>query len=333
MLAGGLAAAFALSSVLIVWADAGVWEAYGLIFKGALASRFGITETLARSTPLIMTGLAAAIAFRAKLWNIGGEGQFYMGTLMATWLGTGFLTLPSYLLVPTLILAGALAGGLALLLPTLLKARYKVDEVVTTLLLNFVIILFVSFLLEGPLKDPVSLGWPQASPIVDNGVLPLLIAKTRLHSGFVVALCLAVGLWVLVSRTKLGYEIRAVGHSPQAAGFAGINTRATLIKTALLSGGVAGIAGVCEVTGLKGYLTLDISPGFGYTGIAVAMLGLLHPLGVVVSAIFISTIFVGTDSMSRTLNIPTYLADVIVALAILFVLVSVLLTRYRIVTR
>ncbi len=325
-----IAAALAICSLLIAWADAPVLEAYGLVAKGAFGSRLGMTETLARSTPLILTGLAAAAAFRAKLWNIGGEGQFYMGALAATMLGTGALAMHPAALIPVLFLAGAIAGGATLLVPALLKARFNVDEVVTTLLLNFIILLLVSFLLEGPLKDPNALGWPQSASVVDEAVLPKLVSKSRLHLGLVIAVAAAAAVWLIMFRTRLGLEIRAVGHNPDAARFAGVGITATLVKTALLSGGLAGMAGVSELTGLKGYLTLDISPGFGYAGIAVAMLALLHPLAVVPAAVFLSAMFVGTDSMSRVLSIPTYLADVQVACAILLVMVFVLFARFRI---
>ncbi|MCZ6859323.1 MAG: ABC transporter permease [Alphaproteobacteria bacterium] len=321
--------ALAICAVLILWAGQSPLNAYALLFKGALGSRFAITETLTRATPMILTGMAAAIAFRAKLWNIGGEGQFYAGALMATWLGTGAIVLPSVLMVPFLLLAGALAGGLLLLLAALLKNQLKVDEVVTTLLLNFVILLLVNYLLEGPIRDPMSLGWPQAAPIIDQGVLPKLLSRSRLHVGFIVALAAAVGVWLLMRFTVWGYEIRAVGYNVLATAFAGIAVKRTVVMTALISGGLAGMAGVGEVAGTKGYLTLDLSPGFGYAGIAVAMLAALHPLAVVASAIFLAAIYVGADSMSRAVNVPTYIADVIVATSVLAVLVSVMLTRFR----
>ncbi len=322
-------AALAICAVLIVWAGQSPLTAYALLFKGALGSRFGITETLTRATPMILTGMAAAVAFRAKLWNIGGEGQFYAGALMATWLGAGAITLPPYLMVPFLLLAGALAGGALLLFAALLKNQLKVDEVVTTLLLNFVVLLLVNYLLEGPMRDPMSLGWPQAAPIIDQGVLPKLVSRSRLHFGFIVALASAVGVWLLMRFTVWGYEIRAVGYNVLATAFAGIAVKRTVVMTALISGGLAGMAGVGEVAGTKGYLTLDLSPGFGYAGIAVAMLAALHPLAVVVAAIFLAAIYVGADSMSRAVNVPTYIADVIVATSVLSVLVSVMLTRFR----
>lgn len=323
-------AAMAICSLLIVWSGSSVLEAYALLFKGALGSRFAISETLTRTTVLIFTGLAAAVAFRAKLWNIGGEGQLYMGACAATMLGTGLLEWSPYLLIPTLFLAGALAGGLLLIVPTLLKTHLKVDEVVTTLLLNFIILLVVNYLVFGPWKDPMAMGWPQAAPIIDQGLLPPLLAKTRLHAGLLVALAFAIGTWVLMRFTVWGYEIRAVGANPKAAGFAGVPVNRTIIRTALISGGLAGMAGVCELIGLKGYLTLDLSPGFGYTGIVVAMLAGLNPLGVIFSSFFVAVVFNGADSMSRALSVSNYIADVITAVSLLAVLVSMLLTRYRI---
>ncbi len=325
-----VAASMALCSLLILWSGSSVTEAYVHLVKGALGSRFAISETLARTTPLMLTGLAAAVAFRAKLWNIGGEGQFYAGACAATFFGTGMLDLPSWLLIPTLCVAGALAGGLLLLLPTYLKTLLKVDEVVTTLLLNFIVLLFVNYLVFGPWKDPMALGWPQAAPIVENGLLPMLLAKTRLHAGFLIALASALGAWVLMRFTVWGYEIRAVGANARAADFAGIPVNRTVVRTALISGGLAGLAGVCELIGLKGYLTLDLSPGFGYTGIVVAMLAGLNPVGVIFSAFFVAVVYNGADAMSRALSVSNYIADVITATSLLAVLVSMLLTRYKI---
>ena len=325
-----IAASLLLCSTLVIWSGESVVESLVLLVKGALGSKFAISETLSRSTPLIFTGLAAAVAFRAKFWNIGGEGQFYFGALAVTWVGTGLFALPPLLMIPLLFLAGAFAGGALLYVPVVLKSRLKVDEVVTTLLLNFVVLLLVSYLIEGPWKDPMALGWPQAAPVIDEGTLPKLLSKTRLHLGFLIGVGAAVLIWLLMSMTVWGYEIRAVGHNAEAAAFAGIPVDTTVLRTALISGGLAGMAGVSEVAGLKGYLTLDISPGFGYAGIAVAMLAQLHPLGVIASAIFLSAIFVGADSMSRSSSVPSYIADVVTAVSLLLVLLSVMLVRYRI---
>lgn len=324
-----VAASLLLCSTLILWAGENVGESLLLLVKGAVGSRFALSETLARATPLVFTGLAAAVAFRARFWNIGAEGQLYVGALAVTWLGTGAIVLPSVLMIPLLFAAGAAAGGLLLLLPVVLKLRLRVDEVVTTLLLNFVVLLLVSWLIEGPWRDPMSLGWPQAAPVVEQGTLPQLLARTRLHLGLLVAAVMAAAVWLVMARSVWGQEIRALGHGPEAAAFAGVPVTRTILRAALISGGLAGMAGVSEVAGLKGYLTLDLSPGFGYAGIAVAMLAGLHPLGVLASAVFLSAIFVGADSMSRASAVPSYFADVVTAVALLAVLVSVMLTRYR----
>ena len=316
-------ASLIICAVLISWAGASIPKAYSLLFKGAFGSAFALNETLTRSIPLILTGLAVSVAFRAKFYNIGAEGQLYAGALAATFFGTGLVTLPPALMVPFLVIMGALAGGALLIVPVLLKTHLKVDEVVTTLLLNFVVLLVVSYLIEGPWKDPASLGWPQAASIIDEGVLPPLLAKGRLHFGLIIALFMAVIIWLMMRFTVQGYEIRA-------AEFSGIKVNRTVIMTAMISGGLAGIAGVSETAGLKGYLTLDLSPGFGYTGIAVAMLAQLNPLAVVPAAIFLSAVYVGADAMSRAVNIPTYIADVLVGVSILAVLCSVMLSQYRI---
>lgn len=323
-------AALVLAAIPMAFAGLSVFEAYSLMAKGAFGSLFAFTEMLTRATPLILTGLAAAVAFRAKLWNIGAEGQLYAGALAAVAVGTGVISAPPYLLIPMVIVAGALAGGLVMLGPTLLKTRLGVDEVVTTLLLNFIILLFVQMMLEGPMKDPMGMGWPQSEPILDQAALPKLMDRMRIHWGLVIALVSSLGVYFLLKRTVWGFEIRAVGENAAAARHAGIPVTATFIRVGLLSGALAGLAGVGEVAGLKGYLTADLSPGFGYSGIVVAMLAGLSPAGVVLAALFIASIFVGADSMSRATGVSNYLADLIVAMALLCVLVSGLFLRFKI---
>lgn len=327
---GAVVATFVIASLLVLAAGASPLSVFALVARGAAGSQFAILETLTRATPLIFTGLAVAVAFRAKLWNIGAEAQLYAGGVVTVVLGTGALPLPAPILIP-LIMVAAMAAGAALLLgPAILKTRFGVDEVVTTLLFNFIMILFVSMLLEGVLKDPMGMGWPQSQRVVADAQLMKLVPRSRLHLGFVIALIAAVAVWVIMKKTALGYEMRAVGHNPEAARFAGIPVNRVLMKTALLSGGLAALAGLSEVAGLKGNLTLDLSPGFGYTGIVVAMLAMLNPLGVVAAAIFVAGIFVGADAMSRTAGVPSYIAQVMVATALLTMVVAIMLTRFRI---
>jgi len=331
-----LAVAFtlAITSLLVAAADAPVGRAYALLLEGGFGSRFAITETLTRATPLIFTGLAAAVAFRAQLFNIGAEGQLYAGALAAVAVGGlhggSGLGAPAWLLFPLMMMAAALAGALLLLGPALLKSRLGVDEVVTTLLLNFIVLLAVSAMLDGPMKDPSAMGWPQSVALQDSLQLSRLVERGRVHSGLPAVLVLAVALWALLKFTTLGFEIRAVGANPRAARFAGMPVGAVGVKAALLSGALAGLAGAVEVAGRTGYVTLDMSPGYGYSGIVVAMLAMLNPLGVVAAAVFVAGMLVGADSMSRAVTVPTYIADVIVAVALIAMLVATMFTQYRI---
>jgi simple sugar transport system permease protein len=285
---------------------------------------------LTRATPLIFTGLAAALAFRAKLWNIGAEGQLYLGAMAAVAIGSGLLDISGFLLLPLIIALGAAAGAAGMLAPTYLKVRFGADEVVTTLLLNFIILIFLQMMLEGPLQDPMGLGWPQSAPVLDQGMLPPLMDRVRVHSGLILALVLAAIAQFMLARSVWGFKLRAVGENVAAARHAGINVRRSLFGVAAISGALAGLAGVSEVAGLKGYLTADLSPGFGYTGIVVAMLAGLSPVGVVIAALFIASVFVGADSMSRAMGVSSFLADLVVSMSLLCVLVGGFLAKYRI---
>ncbi len=323
-----------VSALLVLWAGAPVAQTYGLLFTGGFGSVFALSETLTRAIPLMLTGLAAAVAFKARLFNIGAEGQLYAGALAAVAVGglhggTGFDVHPALLFV-LMMLAAALAGALLLLGPALMKARLGVDEVVTTLLLNFIVLLVVSLMLDGPMKDPTAMGWPQSVALVGDLELSKLIAQTRVHTGLLWGVALATGLWVLMKYTVLGFDIRAVGANARAAAFAGVSVTRTVVLVALLSGGLAGLAGAIEVAGRTSYLTLDMSPGYGYSGIVIAMLAGLHPLGVVLGSVFVAGVLVGADSMSRVVGVPTYIADVIVATSLIAVLVATLLAQYRV---
>ncbi len=323
-----------VSALLVWWAGADVAQTYGLLLRGGFGSVFALSETFTRAIPLMLTGLAAAVAFRARLFNIGAEGQLYVGALAAVAVGglhggTGF-DLPAPLLFGLMLLAAALAGALLLLGPALLKARLGVDEVVTTLLLNFIVLLLVSLMLDGPMKDPTAMGWPQSVALMGELELSKLVEQTRVHSGLLIAAALAVAVWVLMKYTVIGFDIRAVGANARAAAFAGVPVTHTVVLVALLSGALAGLAGAIEVAGRTSYLTLDMSPGYGYSGIVIAMLAGLHPLGVIAASVFVAGVLVGADSMSRAIGVPTYIADVIVAASLISVLVATLLTQYRV---
>ena len=332
---GAIAFTLLVSSLLVLLAGAPLGQTYGLLFKGGFGSVFAWSETLTRAVPLILTGLAATVAFKARLFNIGAEGQLYAGALAAVAVGgmhggSGF-ALPMWLLFALMMLAAAMAGALLLLGPALLKSRLGVDEVVTTLLLNFIMLLFVSLMLDGPMKDPTAMGWPQSVALQSDLELSKLVAQTRLHTGLLWAMALSGALWVLLRYTVPGFDIRALGANASAARFAGVPVTRTVLLVALLSGGFAGLAGAIEVAGRTSYLTLDMSPGYGYTGIVIAMLAGLNPAGVLAAGVFVAGVLVGADSMSRAVGVPTYIADVIVAASLLSVLVASLLTQYRVV--
>ena len=321
------------SGLFVAWAGAPLGRTYALIFEGGFGSRFAWSETLTRATPLILTGLAAAVAFRAHFYNIGAEGQLYAGALAAVAVGgladgSGWAASPA-LLFPAMVAAAMAAGALLLLVPALLRTRLQVDEVVTTLLLNFIVLLFVSMMLEGPMKDPAAMGWPQSVALADDMQLGKLIPRTRLHTGLLWAVLLAGMLWALLRYTTFGFAVRAVGANARAAAFAGVPVTRTTIAVALLSGALAGLAGTIEVAGRTAYVTLDMSPGYGYSGIVIAMLAGLNPLGVVAAAVFVAGVLVGADSMSRGVAVPTYIAEVIVAIALLSMLVATAFARYR----
>ena len=321
--------ALLIAAFLIAAAGVNPLTAYVELLRGALGSRLAITEMFTRATPLILTGLAAAVAFRARLWNIGGEGQFFMGALVTAWIGHS-LALPGVLGIPVLMVAGMAAGAALLAGPAYLRLRFGVDEVVTTLLLNFIVILFVGLMIEGPLRDPLAFGWPSSVPVDRDFRLPDLIPGTRLHTGLLFAIAAAGAVWLIFARTVFGFETRAAGLNPTAAAFAGVSLPRTLMGVALLSGALAGLAGSVEVLGVTAGVTTTMSPGFGYAGIVVAMLAALHPAGVVASATFVATVFVGADAMSRATGVPSFIADVIVALCLLTMIVALLFTTYRV---
>ncbi len=322
--------ALALAAIPLALAGAPILAAYAQMANSVFGSTFAMTEVLTRAAPLILTGLAAAVAFRARLWNIGGEGQLYLGAMAAVWVGTGMIQAPPILLIPLVLIAGALAGGVGMLGPAYLKTRFGADEVVTSLLLNFIILIFVQMMLEGPLKDPMGLGWPQSEPILDEAALPKLMERTRLHAGLLIALAAAAMTFVIMSFTIWGVRVRAVGENPAAARHAGIRVSRAYLGVAMASGALAGLAGVGEVAGLKGYLTADLSPGYGYTGIVVAMLAGLSPIGVVVAALFVAGVFVGADGMSRAMGVSSFLADLVVSVSLIAVLIAGFFARFRV---
>jgi simple sugar transport system permease protein len=273
-------------------------------------------------------GLAVAVAFRAKFWNIGAEGQLLAGAMAAAFIGARE-DLPAAVLVPAMIAGGALAGALWALVPALLKTHFRVDDVVSSLLLNFVIFYAMMALLDGPWKDPLS-GYPDSPDIRMDAEFPILLQATRLHLGILLGLVAAPLVWFLMARTTLGFAIRAVGENPVAARYGGLNIAAVIVATAAISGALAGLAGVGEVAGIHFQVMAGLSPGYGYTGIVIAMLARLNPLGVVPAAIYLSIIITGAEAMSRATGVPVFAAEVIQGASLLTMLAALLFTTHRV---
>ena len=297
-----------------------------------LSNPVRLIEVLVKTTPLLLTGIAVAFAFAGGYWNIGVEGQLYMGATAATAIGLQMHNTPAWLAVPLVIVGGILAGMAWAILPAVMKVRLKIDEVVTTLLLNYVALFFVSAILNGPWRDPVS-QWPQSPEIAASAIFPRLIPRSRLHLGFILALLVVLGVWFVLSRTSFGIKMKAVGFNIEAARFSGINVERTMLIVALISGGIAGLAGASEVAGIHFHLIDAISPGYGYTGIIIATLGALNPIGVSLAAVFIGLIDTGAQTVSRALGVPIYLGDVLQATLLLVTLGMLLLHTYRITLR
>jgi len=318
-----------LSAIPILIAGGELWKSYFYLFYGALGTRFNLLETFVKASPLLLTGLAVAFAFRAKFWNIGAEGQLLAGALAATALGISLKSLPSFMVLPTVIVAGFLAGGLWAFIPAILKTKLKVDDVVSTLLLNYVMVHIMGALLFGPLQQPGS-SWPRSSEIIAAAKYPILLTRSRFHLGILIALLAVLVIWFINNKTSFGYQNKAVGVNLRAARFGGIHTNAVILWTALISGGLAGLAGVGELCALQYRLIMDISPGYGYSGIVIAMLGNLHPVGVLFSSLFFSIIIVGAQTMSRMTGVPVYIAEVIQGMALMIMLIFLLFTEYRV---
>jgi len=320
-------AALLICSALVALAGAPVLDAYSTLFLSTFQTLYDVQDTLVKASPLIWTGLAVAVAFRAKFWNIGAEGQLVAGAMAAGFIGQRAF-LPAPLLIPLMLLGAMAAGAAWALVPALLKVKLKVDDVVTTLLLNSVMLYGLMGLLEGPWKDPVS-NYPNSPMIREEAQFPILIGDT-LHMGVAISFVAALVIWWLMQRTTLGFSIKAVGANPAASAYAGISVPRILLSAAALSGALAGLAGAGEVGGIRYQVVSDLSSGYGYAGIVIATLADLNPLGVVPAALFFAVIMNGADAMSRETNVPVYLANVIQGVALLTMVAGRLFTTYRI---
>jgi len=331
---GAIVTILAVTGSAFVIAGANPLDAYTAYFLTPLTREFTLLEVLNKATPILFTGTAVAIAFRAGYWNIGVEGQLLMGAVAAAGIGQVVDGWSPIVVLPLMVAGGALAGAAWALVPALLRVKMGIDEVVTTLLLNPVALLVVQGLLHGPWKDPET-GFPESPRIAEAAEFPQLsefiplIGRSRLHLGFVLAVVLILIAWYVLSRTSTGLRVRAVGLSPRGARFAGIKVDRTLLRVALVSGAIAGVAGVSEVAGIQFRLTEGVSPGFGYTGVVVAMLGGLAMPGVLLAGLLLGDLSVGASSAVRTLQIPSQVGDVVQGTMLLVVVGAVAIYRWR----
>ena len=325
--ASALVAAAVLAAVGLALAGYDPLAAARALVAGAFGSweRFA-SITLVRATPLILTGLAVALAFRAGVWNIGAEGQLYAGAVAAVWVGIALPGAPAWLLLPAAMVASAAAGGLWTLVPVGLKFRAGTGEVITTILMNFVAIHTVAWLVHGPLQEARGV-FPQTDPIALAARLPRL-GSGRLHAGFPVAVVLAGALWWLLRHSAWGFRVRAVGASTRAAAVSGrMRTGRVVLGAFVLSGMLAGLAGGVEVAGVTFALYENLSPGYGYTAIAVALLAGLNPLAVLLAAGFFGVLQAGAAAMQRDVGVPAVWVNAIEALVILAVVAADRLMR------
>ncbi|HEW93755.1 ABC transporter permease [Candidatus Geothermarchaeota archaeon] len=319
---------FLLTSLATIPYGLDPFTALYLMLKGSLGSKYGFSETIVRMSPILLTGLGVAIAFLVRFWNIGAEGQLYVGALLSALIGV-YISLPKPLHILVASVAGLVGGALAIYPSIYLKQRYGVDEVVTTLLSNWIYILWISAILHFYWKNPLT-HWPESPYIHDSAELPRIPGFGRMHLGFIIGIILIGIYYIMYTRSKYGYELKMIGLNPKAAYLQGMDVDKRIFIAALLSGALAGLAGAYEVMGVSHTIREDLSPGYGYSGILVATLGMSHPIGVFLAAFFVSIIEIGMLSLQRTTGIPYPLAMVFEGSLFAVAALTQLYSSYRI---
>jgi simple sugar transport system permease protein len=357
--------AFLVGAVILILQDINPLEAYAAMLSGAFANKNGLADTLVKATPLLLVALGIAIAFRGGVINIGAEGQLIVGALLSTWIGLQFgETLPGALVIGLCLLAGIIMGGIWGAIPGYLKAQLGVNEILSTIMLNQIAIQIGYYLLRGPMIDPAeveagtniphsarlsrSVDMPRFTDIAERlgfteraadlglegfgaEVYGVLVEPTRLHSGLIFAVIMAILVYVFLWRTTIGYRIRSVGLNPHASRYAGMNVKWTMVLSMTLSGAFAGLAGAVEILGLhhRMFEPTAVSAGYGFTGIVAALFGKLHPLGIIPSSILFGGLLVGGDKMQRAIQVPQVMITAVLGLVVLFVVSTDYFVRRR----
>lgn len=324
----------ALIAIAILFFVMGVDPIYAFIriFRGGFGSVYGLTETISKAIPLMLAGIGLTIAFRARVYNIGAEGQLLIGAIVATGIALGFPDLPSAILLPAMFIGGFLGGAIWGVIPAILKTRLRVDEVLTSLMMVYIAVEAVNYLIYGPWKGPEESGFPISSAFSPAGRIPR-IGITRIHyPTLIIAVILAVLVYLIIERTRIGYEIRVTGENPEAARFAGMNYHKIVLLVMIISGGLAGLAGVGEVAGIHYRLRYPggISPGYGFTAIIVAWLARLNPIASIVTAFLLGGLLVGGDAIQVALRLPAAIIYIFNGIILMFVIGGDVLTRYKI---
>ncbi len=325
---GAVVLALLINAVIIGLQGVNPLQAYQVLWKGAFGSKNAIAETLLRATPLALVGLGACAAFRASVFNVGTEGQIFIGGTVAAVIALALPDLPKIILLPLMCLGGmaaaALLGGIAIFL----KLKYNANEMINTIMTNYVVIYLVSWLVHGPIQQPDSpLG--QTAKFSKSGILPRLIPRTRLHIGFVVLLVLVIVTYILLEKTVWGYQIKVTGKNLQASNAAGIKVKKVFYSAMFYSAALAGLAGVFEASGVQNRMIENLSSGYGYTGIVVALLGQLSPAGVLLAAILFGALQVGASSLETLLKIPAAAVSMIQYLIVIIFLAKNAFPRLR----
>jgi simple sugar transport system permease protein len=323
----GAILALLLGGILLQVSGANPVQAYRVMFMGAFGGFRQFTETLLKKTPLLIIGLGMTIAFRCRVWNIGAEGQYYLGALCGSLVALSFPSLPTAVLIPFMLMAGVLGGALWSAIAGLLHLKRGMNLIICTLMLNYIGILLVQYAARVPLKQPDGF-LPESAQFSSHAQIPTLFA-TRLHWGMPIALLLVIGVYLLLWHTPLGFQLRVVGSRLSVARSVGINTSRSILIALMMSGGLAGLAGIVEVSYTYTRLKGEISDSYGFSGILVALLGQLHPIGVLIAAILFSALMVGAQSLNVMRQIPASVAQVIQALVVLFVLAGSTLASRR----